>query len=76
MVGELERVHLNCFPGYGSIRVDAMMVGFARGFFHLNQILLFGAQSYTESVTGEAEIVLLLPARVFASQVCFSGFKC
>ncbi|KZV53707.1 hypothetical protein F511_38117 [Dorcoceras hygrometricum] len=37
--GELERVHLNCFPGYGSIKIDAMMVKRRSCYYYLPESL-------------------------------------
>lgn len=37
--GELERVHLNCFPGFGSIRFDGMMVKRRSCYYYLPESL-------------------------------------
>ncbi|XP_073126527.1 uncharacterized protein [Henckelia pumila] len=37
--GEVERVHLNCFPGYGRIRIDAMMVKRRSCYYYLPESL-------------------------------------
>ncbi|XP_073126526.1 uncharacterized protein [Henckelia pumila] len=38
-LGEVERVHLNCFPGYGRIRIDAMMVKRRSCYYYLPESL-------------------------------------